>query len=414
MSDDDTPPVGQRINPRMRNLMRRINRRTGTLTSAPAIGLDSDFGDSRVILYFPDGPSRMYQLAMWLPVLATGPAHMRPVILMRSETAYREAVAMTDLTMVLLPRLDEVMQFYTRMQPEAILYVNNSNKNFQSLIFQSAAHIHINHGESDKISMVSNQAKAYDRVFVAGQAAIDRYNRAVAWLDNGKLLRIGRPQLDLVDGQAGPGRAGGPTLLYAPTWEGENEANNYTSINTIGVRIVEQLLTVPGATVWYKPHPRIVTSSTRSIATAHKEIVRLLRDAQHRTFLDEDVMPLLAASDYLVADVSSVTLDFLYLRSSQPLAIADRREDYAGLLEEAPVAAGAHVVNSGNVSSLGADVTAQLQRDSLGERREELVRYYFDGLHPGESSQRFFAALEATATDHTAAVRNLRVSAQQV
>ena len=48
------------------------------------------------------------------------------------------------------------------------IYVNNSNRNFQSLNNPRMLHVHVNHGESDKLSSFSNQVKAYDRVFVAG------------------------------------------------------------------------------------------------------------------------------------------------------------------------------------------------------------------------------------------------------
>ena len=403
---DESVPVGHQLSPRLRGVMRRVNRRTGSWTSAPAVGLHINVAGSSTIVYFPDTSAKLYQLAMWLPILEQSPPHLRPIIVTRNEPAFRLIEQMTNLTTVLLPRLEDVLQFYARVQAQAVLYVNNSKHNFQSLIYQSAVHIHVNHGESDKISMVSNQAKAYDRVFVAGQAAVDRYNRAVAWLDNNNLIRVGRPQLDIV--KPHETSWAGPTLMYAPTWEGENDANNYSSLNVMGVAVVEQFLQVPNARVWYKPHPRILKTPIRSMTQAHDKILKLLRNPTHQVFLDDDVLPLLAATDYLVADVSSVTLDFLYLRADHPLALADRRDNLAELLKAAPIASGAHVVTAKNVSGLAADVKQALAADERAAERAALVKYYFDGLHPGESSQRFFAALNDTITDHKEAVMQLQ------
>ena len=50
-------------------------------------------------------------------------------------------------------------------------------------------HVHVNHGESDKLSMVSNHAKAYDRVFVAGEAAVQRHLDGLLEFDTSRLVR---------------------------------------------------------------------------------------------------------------------------------------------------------------------------------------------------------------------------------
>src|SRR5699024_12119185 len=92
--------------------------------------------------------------------------------------------------------------------------------------------------ESDKLSMVSNKAKAYDKVFVAGQAAVDRHRKALLDFDVSKLVRVGRPQLD-VQRPSELSESTARTVMYAPTWEGENESNNYTSVDLFVPKIVE-------------------------------------------------------------------------------------------------------------------------------------------------------------------------------
>jgi len=110
----------------------------------------------------------------------------------RNLETYNELRTKTKLQVLLVPRYEILMALYDRADFHAVIYVNNGWTNFQSLAFQQAVHIHVNHGESDKICMVSNQAKAYDKVFVAGQAAIDRHASAIAWLDQSHLVSVGR------------------------------------------------------------------------------------------------------------------------------------------------------------------------------------------------------------------------------
>ena len=81
--------------------------------------------------------------------------------------------------------------------------------------------------------MASNNAKAYDRVFVAGEAAVQRHIEGLLEFDTSRLVRVGRPQLDLrPDPLLAPTTR--RTVLYAPTWEGDADYNDYTSVDTIG------------------------------------------------------------------------------------------------------------------------------------------------------------------------------------
>ena len=54
-------------------------------------------------------------------------------------------------------------------------------------------HVHLNHGESDKMSMTSRQMYAYDVVAVAGQAAKDRLRNALIVSDENKEVVIHNP-----------------------------------------------------------------------------------------------------------------------------------------------------------------------------------------------------------------------------
>ena len=78
----------------------------------------------------------------------------------------------------------------------AVFYVNQGTSNFQALRYPEPAHVHLSHGESEKISMISNQLKGYDYVFTAGQAARERIQQTLYGMSDDRMFDVGRPQLD--------------------------------------------------------------------------------------------------------------------------------------------------------------------------------------------------------------------------
>jgi hypothetical protein len=363
-------------------------------------------GGAKVAYFFADTPSRIYQIAQWLPVIEKSPADLNAVIITRSAATTEELRKLTNVPIIHARTFDLLMSLLQLSKFKAIIYVNNSYQNFQTLSYQQAVHIHVNHGESDKISMVSNQAKAYDRVFVAGPAAKDRYLKAVAWIDQNKLITVGRPQLDL--GQT-PFAAEPKlkTITYAPTWEGEDEANNYTSMDLYGKKIIDAALSQSDCRTIYKPHPRILTSKDPEVVAAHKYIISRLNKTPHQVLLEGDVIEVLLGTDLLISDISSVTLDYLYLKPEGAIFLSDRRTDFAALESESPVASAATIIDGESVDELSTRLKKTLEKDDLAAKRAEVCRYYFGGIAAGESSKTYFAAILKSINEHEVAVSEL-------
>ena len=397
-------------NPVMR-LLRILRRKTRTLRrlvfppELVPFTAESAQGHT-VAAFFADPPSKIYQIAQWLPVFEKAPKNLRPLIITRHAATTEELQKLTNLTVIHARTYDLLMQLLELSKFRSLIYVNNSFQNFQTLAYQTAVHIHVNHGESDKISMVSNQAKAYDKVFVAGAAAKDRYIGAVAWIDENKLIPVGRPQLDL---ETTPILEKSPlkTITYAPTWEGEDEANNYTSIDCYGSEIVDAALSQENCRVIYKPHPRILDSKDPQIISAHKYIVQKLSRGSHEVHLTGDVLSVLKDTDILISDISSVTLDYLYLRPTGPIFLTDRRNNRDHLNAESPVATAAYIVDSSSLSDLSKVLKKTLERDELFNKRQEVCRYYFGGIAAGESTAAFYRELERAIAEHELAVSQL-------
>ncbi len=352
-----------------------------------------------VTAYFAGDPSRTYQLIQWLEVLdVLNDVH--PVCIVLRDPASASVIqARTDLPVFTAATLPELTELYAALDAKVVLYCNNSAQNFESLLDGRRLHVHINHGESDKQSMASNNAKAYDRVFVAGEAAVQRYVTGLLEFDASRLVRVGRPQLDL---RRTPlvAPSSRRTVLYAPTWEGDADYNDYTSVDLMGESIVRAILAVPDVRLVYKPHPKITTSRTPAVSEAHLGILRTMADATQRDpaaghvpVLGGDILAVMPACDAMVTDVSSVGLDWLYLHTEKPIFLTDRHGDVDQLQQQIPISRCADVLHRDDAAELTALLGARLERDEHQLVRMAMRHHYFDDLHVGDSTARFLGAV---------------------
>ena len=362
----------------------------------------------RVCVYFGEDRSRLHQLDQWLPVLSRLAAQTDIGIVTRHRDVLDELRTKSSLPVTYVETGADLVSLYARSADlMLVLYVNNGTLNFQSLAWARARHVHLGHGESDKASSASHHIVAYDAALVAGRAAEDRLTSMLTPSRLPPLIRVGRPQLDLLP-PAGIGPCEGRlTCIYAPTWEGEDEANNFTSIDVLGVPIASELLLRADVRFVYKPHPRILTSRTPEVRRAHREVVRRVRDAARRdptaghTVWTGDVLAVLGLADVLVTDVSSVPIDHLYLRPDALLALTTRTST-TQLARVSPLSAGAVVITPATVGELGS-LGAAPPSPSLEAERKRLRRYYFEVPQDGDSVRLFADAVRSLASSSAAA-----------
>ncbi len=303
----------------------------------------------------------------------------------------------TSLPLLLAPTFRELTELYAELDAGVVLYCNNSMLNFQSLLDGRKLHVHINHGESDKQSMASNNAKAYDRVFVAGQAAVQRHEAGLLEFDTSRLVRIGRPQLDLR-----------PPAVLAPTSAGRSSTRRpgRATRSTTTTRRSTPWASTSSGRCWpcpdvravYKPHPKVTTSPNPAIRAAHQAILAILGDAAlrdpeagHQAVTAGDILAVIPDCDAMITDVSSVGLDWLYLRTERPMFITDRHHDAERLRQDVPVSRCADVIDRVDVAELAALVGARLEHDEHHLARVAMRHHYFDDVQVGESTTRFIA-----------------------
>lgn len=377
------------------------------------VGLSTD-----IAVYYPDNLSKLYQLTQWLPVFENHPDDLSFGLVIRNIHVFNELKDKTSLPIAHVPGFADLMSLYRVSPFKAVIYVNNGVANFQSLTVGELAHVHVNHGESDKVSMVSNQVKAYDRVFVAGEAAVMRHRAALAQFNENVLVRVGRPQLDENPEPSLPSSSRS-TILYAPTWAGEDEANNYTSMEKMAPQIIDAMLSQENVRVVYKPHPRIADASDERIRKNHSYVLRAIKAANdsdpsagHLVREAGDILAIFPRADLLISDISSVALDFLYLRTEAPIILTDRRNNVDQLRIDAPLSVATPVLTTKTIHQATEIIKETLRNDEFGKDRKVLREFYFDNVQAGESAPRFYQAMRDTISEHSADVKRAKSLAE--
>lgn len=347
--------------------------------------------DGDIVVFFPDTSGGLYQLRSWYgPLRELHKAQGVTIVCMDSRTAnaIRREIDLPVLTISQESFLDELI---SRSNIKLFYYVNYTQMNFLALRIRSVIHISLLHGDSDKSVSVSNQVKAFDFSFVAGQAAVDRLKKYTALFDaEERCVLVGRPQID-TDPPAGEGqrREGEtPVVLYAPTWEGGHDTVSYGSVASHGLTIVRALMD-EGLRVIYRPHP-LTGQRLADHGEADNEIRRLLAgNKRHRVSIGGPLANDFEAADLLLADVSSVANDWLITKKPMIVtssAVAETREAATKLLDLVPR------LSQADAGSAGTLAREHAEKDPQRSDRLALLEYYYGDTTPGASLERFLAA----------------------
>ncbi|MFC4335121.1 CDP-glycerol glycerophosphotransferase family protein [Salininema proteolyticum] len=345
------------------------------------------------LLYFAAPAGTSFQVAMWLPHLEKLDGDY--FILVREAWAFNALQEVTDRPIVFardLSLVDEVLPEGAK----AVFYVNNAAKNTHMVRFPDLTHVQLLHGDSDKVSSFNPVTAMFDRIFVAGQAGLDRYPDNGIDIPEKKFDIVGRPQVAQLDiTERAISEIDDPTVLYAPTWAGYFEDANYSSLG-IGVEMLREL-TARGTTVIFRPHPytdRIPETARHKAAV--EEFLRQDAAASGRRHrwgpeVNEDMtlFDCVDASDALISDVSSVVSDWLY--SEKPFAVVDARFEREDFHLSCSLIYAAYRIE-GDGSNMESVLDDLLEKDPLAEERRKAKVHYLGDFPPEEYEQAFINA----------------------
>lgn len=344
----------------------------------------------KFLLHFSAPPGSHYQVQMWLPylervgepfVVVLRESHSLDIISSATKAPVVVCTSLAALDAVMVPSL------------RAVFYVNNGMKNGHCVRFTHLTHVQLLHGDSDKASSFNPVTAMYDRVFVAGQAGVDRYAANGVEIALEKFRIVGRPQVEDVEvSREAIGDLSDRTVLYAPTWVGYYSDVNFSSL-PIGRKIVQQLIE-RGATVIFRHHPYAKRDRRSTIQI--EEIERVLAEDRARNgrphlwgseaCQDLSFTDCINRSDAMISDVSAVAADYLF--SQKPFAIADMADEGEDFPQSFSLARAAYVLRSDatNIVQVLADL---LERDPLAATRREMRTYYLGDFPPEHYADAF-------------------------
>jgi len=375
---------------RGRLAVREVRSLQATLPAPPAQHF-------RIGVYFADGEVNMYQVRQWYRPLAELAATWPVVVLSRNATGARALLADGALPVAYVPTVRDLEHCIGQQDLRVILYVNQNTRNFQMFRYGHRWHVFINHGESDKMYMTTNQFKAYDYALIAGDAARERLSRVLWDYDvDARTIAIGRPQADHYSGMLPYTPDGRIVVLYAPTWEGDRPSAHYGSIVTHGEALAAAVLASPEHRLIYRPHPRSGVVDA-AYGAAHRRIVEAIRaanaadpDAQH-VFDDQPELGWqLAAADVAIVDISAMVYD--RLASGKPLLVT-RPADLAAVVDTHGYLSDAEWLGADAAGDVLTAVRRVIADPEAVARLGGWVRRYFGDPSPGAATLRFHAAI---------------------
>jgi len=355
-------------------------------------------GHYKIAVYFADGAVNMYQMRQWYKPLEELDRTWPVMVLSRVASGARALMEETDLRVAFVPTVRDLEKVVAAQDIRIVLYVNQNTRNFQMFRYGRRWHVFINHGESDKMYMTTNQYKAYDYAFIAGDAARDRLRRVLWDYDvDQRTFAIGRPQADFYSGTLPYEPDERTVVLYAPTWEGDRPSAHYGSVLTHGETLVDALLRTGRHRVIYRPHPRSGVVKD-AYGEANKRIIAALAaanaadpKAQHVYDDGPELGWQLAAADVAVVDISAMVYD--RLAADKPLLIT-RPVDERAAVDTSGYLSACEWLHADQAGDIVAIVDRVRQDEEAQARLRHWVQRYFGDTSPGAPTARFRAAIQ--------------------
>ncbi len=345
---------------------------------------------AKIALYFSE-PRLLtpYQVTMWLePLLSLGEPF---VILLKERKHMKHFPKNANFDVLVVSDMPASTPFLPP-NTEVLFFVNNSMVNLGVIEANpQVTHVQLLHGDSDKPPSYNPMSAVYDKLFVAGEMAIDRYARNGVSIGREKFEIVGRPQLEAHCPSAASDRK---TIVYMTTWAGMFEDSNFCSLDQAHDILHQTVTSDLNIDVIFKPHPismkdanwNTVSSQIDAVMGSLPEGVSF-RYAPH----DESPFDLYKMADVLITDVSSTLID--YLHTGKPYLVTNPHGFTIQDIEKHPS------INGGGLLKQDCSNMQELLRDALGQDQLKetrlALRSYAFGDYGRPQGEAFREACEA-------------------
>jgi len=361
-----------------------------------------NYKNCEVVAYFSGGINSYYQIKQWQKPFEELNKKHKLLYIITDYEVYLHFIKEQIFEVVYIQDFTNLIEIYQENEFAITLYINNSLKNFQAVRYSRGYHLHLNHGESEKESMRSNQAQAYDFVFTVGQRGVDRYEEYLLNFNAQKFIQVGRPQLDFIEEMEIEKKENQKVILYAPTWEATHSSMNYTSVPIFGIELVSKILEDENNILIYKPHSALGSRDEDS-KIANEKILKIISENENAHFMmDEDINSVFTLVDFAFFDNTSVMID--YLHTQKPAAYIEVLEDQS--INE--LAKAFKTINKENFTNIIEILEDELINDNKSLQRAKVKEYYLGNYKNGESTSIFINKISDLIDQRNEKVGNLK------
>jgi len=329
--------------------------------------------EPKIVFYFSAvNSSFLYHVKMWIPYIQQ--TNIEFFIMVRESSYIKQLTdEIDDIPIVVAKSLSDI-EFFLPESLSVALYANNGTKNTHLVRFNHLEHILLLHGDSEKPPSFNPVSKMYDKLFVSGQRAIDRYAENDVNIDKNNFKVIGRPQVSDIETSD---KTEIKTVLIAPTWKGFHSDTEFSSLYDL-IPIIEYLINAKQNTkIIFRKHP--LTDINASINKKYfSEIESLLEndEIEHIYCSEREIVEDFNDSDCIITDISSVPIDYLY--SQKPIIhydVNNLSQEFKTNIVYKEYAKAVYIIDKDydNLDSVFQDINT---KDYLYEQRKSIKQYY--------------------------------------
>ena len=339
----------------------------------------------RFAVLFDGSVAALYQLKLWLPIFETVGEEFD--VILRNPDLVEPIKKLTKAKVHLLKKFESIPN---NKNLKLLFYVNNSPYNSDAAKYPGIVHVQLLHGDSEKTASFNPVTGMFTKIWVSGQAAVDRYERNGVMIHPSKFVLVGRPQLQGI--KLAPAKVPKrKTVLIAPTWGGSADGEVYTSLG-LAPSYARELIRL-GHRVVFRPHP-----------FSHRDAADRAIIEQVWAILKEDgkdhlygpaaesqltVTECINLCDVMISDLSGIVSDWLY--SLKPYLLVSMDESADAFTKRYPIAEGGLVLTQKDA------ITEELLTDTsaLAAKRKKIRSYYIAGADSGKPGELFAKATKA-------------------
>ncbi len=284
------------------------------------IDILNNYNPSFVFYFTAPNSKFLNHITMWLPYLKK--CNLNFYIMVREDRYLAKLLKVVDdIPIVVVKNLSSIEEFLPQSTKLAF-YANNGTKNTHLIRFNDITHVLLLHGESEKPPSYNPMAKIYDKLFVSGQRAIDRYYENNVNINKDNFITVGRPQVSQINIVQKNKTKDKFNILIAPTWQGLHTDAQFSSLLKIYDLTSLLLNRKEDIRIIIRLHP---LTNTNDIIV--KELLQKVSDKlnnstiEHICFSTRDIADDFNESDCIITDISSVPIDYIY--SHKPIIHVD-------------------------------------------------------------------------------------------